>query len=90
MEKITVFPTRKLKIALSHNRGMRQVTYLRSIMDRYPVYSWLTVLSYLRDYRREKQSLKSESPFCNAMQQVRDNSEINFSTTEPQDKILSQ
>lgn len=90
MGKMTVFPTRKLKIALSLNRGIGQVTYLRNIVDRYPVYSWLTVLSCLRDYRREKQSLKSEPPFCNTMQQVGANSEINFSTTEPQDEILSQ
>lgn len=54
MGKMTVFPTRKLKIALSLNRGIGQVTYLRNIVDRYPVYSWLTVLSCLRDYRREK------------------------------------
>lgn len=31
--KITVFPARKLKIAQSHNREMRQVTYLRNIVN---------------------------------------------------------
>lgn len=47
-------------------------------------------LQFCVTYGTIEESLKTEIPFWNAIEQAGVNSEINFSTAESQDKIFSQ